>query len=427
MNYRRTLYILLSLALQWTLAATFLFSGFVKAADPMGMEHKLEAYLQALDTWMPWVVSHAHAGTIYLDLPVVGLATLEFILGVYFLFGVHQKFSTTVGTLFMSVMTLITVYVYAYDPVPDCGCFGDAITLTNGQTLVKNIVLLGMAVGLLCCRRYMVRFVNRDSEWVPTNSSFIYIIGLSLYSIWYLPLIDFTGYRVGTHVIDALMGQYTTHYTYAADGKTIIDAQSEQIAPPTIDEFAMTSNDSIDIADEVLADSSYTFILTLPRLVTADKGCSDQLNDVYDFVVDHHLTMYCATTLTADERNTWCDHTGAAYPFVEASAEMLEAMVRSNPGLLLIHNGTIVGKWGHHNMPQESELNLKTLDALSRSAKDVSVNTTYIKLSLLYVGLMLFVVFTTNLRRGWRMRKAAKLKQKRRTIFINPIKNQQDK
>lgn len=421
---KRALYIVLSLTAQWLLAATFIFSGFVKAADPMGMEHKLEAYLQVLGGDFPWLQSHFLAGTIYLDFPVVVLAAFEFLLGVYFLFGIHQRLSPLLGTLFMTAMTLVTLYIYVYDPVADCGCFGDALTLTNGETLAKNIVLLACALGLLVKRKFMVRFILPGSEGVPTNSSILYIVGLSVYSLWFLPLIDFTGYNVGTNIEEALMGEFETHYTYAADGKTVISAESEVVKAPTIDEFSMTLGDTLDIAEEILADSSYTYLLTLPRLATADNGCSDQINDVYDFVVDNHLKMYCATSLSPEEQDEWNDRTGAAYPFAQATAEMLEAMVRSNPGLLLIHNGVIVGKWGHHKMPVDSELNMQTLSELSEQAQHTSTDRTYILLSLLYAGLMVLVVFIDNLRRGWRLRKAFQLKKKRKSIFINPIKQQ---
>lgn len=422
---KRALCIILSLLAQWLLAATFIFSGFVKAADPMGMEHKLEAYLQALGGDFPWIQSHFLAGTIYLDLPVVLLAAFEFLLGVYFLFGIHQRLTTLLGAAFMTLMTCVTLYIYFYDPVPDCGCFGDAIVLTNGQTLAKNIVLLLCAGALFFKRKYMVRFILRGSEGIPTNSSLIYIIALSVYSLWFLPLVDFAGYRVGTNIQEALMGEYETHYTYAEDGKTIVNAESEMVKAPTIDEFSLTLGDTLDLADEILADSSYTYILTLPRLATADNGCSDQINDVYDFAVDNHLKMYCATSLSDEDQDAWNDRTGAAYPMATATAEMLEAMVRSNPGLLLIHNGVIVGKWGHHKMPVESDLNMESLTRITEEAKHTSTDRTYILLSLLYVGLMALVVFIDNMRRGWRLRKAFKLKQKRKSIFINPIKQQE--
>lgn len=422
---KRALYITLSLIVQWLLAVTFIFSGFVKAADPMGMEYKIEAYVQVLGEYLPNIAQNCTAGSLYLHLAVIILSAFEFILGVCFLFGAHQKMSGVLGTMFMTVMTAVTVYIYIYDPVPDCGCFGDAIILTQGQTLGKNVVLLLCVLALAFRRLTMIRFVTRGGEWVTTNSSFIYIVALSIYTLWYLPLIDFTGYRIGTSIEEALMGEFETVYEYAADGKTIISAESKQIKAPTISEFSMLQGDSIDLADEILTDSSYTYILTLPRMLHADKGCSDQLNDVYDFAVDNHLRMFCATTLSPEERDEWCDITGAAYPFADGSTEMLEAMVRSNPGLLLIHNGRIIGKWGHHKMPNENELTMKALENLDTNSTATSTDRNYLLLSFIYILIMALTVVITNLIRGWRLHKAIRWKQKRQTIFINPIKHKE--
>ena len=117
---------------QWLLAATFLFSGFVKALDPMGMEHKLEAYCNHMGWNIP-------AGSLYLDAAAVTLALVEFTLGVYLLLGMRKRL-TAIGTfLFMLVMTAMTVYIYLYSPVPDCGCFGDAITLTTARRSPKTL------------------------------------------------------------------------------------------------------------------------------------------------------------------------------------------------------------------------------------------------------------------------------------------------
>lgn len=412
---KRWLFVALTVICQLLLGATFLFSGFVKAADPMGMEHKLEAYAQVLGEYVPWLASIFHAGTVYLDFPVVFLATLEFLLGLYFLLGIHQRLTTTIGLVFMVVLTMLTLYIFAFDPVPDCGCFGDAILLSNGETLLKNIVLLLCTVWLFVGRKYMVRFMSRHVEWLSTTTSFIYIVALSLYSLWYLPLIEFTGYKIGTDVRTALLGEYITHYHFEKNGEqkiisdgdafpdstwTLVDSESVELAKPTIDDFSMTDEVGTDVAEEVLQDSSFTFILTLPHFDTADKGCSDLLNDVYDFAVDNGLKMYCANALTPENQKRWSDRTGAAYPFVTSSAETLEAMVRSNPGLVLLHDGRIVAKWGHHDLPTEEVLNFKTLNDLVKTSKESATNRVYLWLSGLYVLLLIFVILSDRLWAG---------------------------
>lgn len=412
---KRWLFVALTVICQLLLGATFLFSGFVKAADPMGMEHKLEAYAQVVGEYIPWVASVFHAGTVYLDFPVVFLAATEFLLGMYFLLGIHQRLTTIVGTAFMVVLTLLTLFIFVYDPVPDCGCFGDAIVLSNGQTLLKNIVLLACVIWLLLGRQYMVRFMSRRIEWLSTTTSFIYIVALPIYTLWYLPLIDFTGYKVGTDIRTGLLGNYVTHYVYEKNGQQLtisdgeefpdstwilVSSESEELAQPIIDDFSMTDEVGTDIAEEILQDSSYTFLLTLPHFDTADKGCSDLLNDVYDFAVDNGLKMYCANALTPENQKRWSDRTGAAYPFVTSSAETLEAMVRSNPGLVLIHDGSIVAKWGHHDLPTEEVLNFSVLNQLVKDSKSPKQNRVYIWLSALYIILLLLGIILDRLWAG---------------------------
>ncbi len=357
-----TLHLLTWLA-QWLLAATFLFSGFAKALDPMGMEHKLEAYCAA------WGVP-IMAGSLYLDVAAILLALVEFSLGIYLLLGIRQRLAG-IGTLvFMSVMTLMTLYIYIYSPVSDCGCFGDALILTNGQTLAKNIVLLACAILLVCQRQRSLRIISEHNQWLLSLYSVLYMLGVSFYSLHYLPLMDFTGFELGVDISEAMSGEFTTTLTYEKNGEKrtfgldelpdstwkYVDAQTEVLKEPTIKEFSITERNGDDISEELLADTNYVFIATLPKIAMADAGCSDALNDIYDYSTDHHYRFLCATTGSNEEIKTWVDRTGASYPFVEASSELLKEMVRSNPGLILLKGGRIIAKWSRNEMPDEKEL-----------------------------------------------------------------------
>lgn len=412
---QRIAYVSLVLAGQWILGAVFMISGFVKAADPLGMDHKLEAYFRAMGIDLSSIDIPLLAGTATLDIIVVAMALVEFLIGMYYALGMHQRMTTIFGSLLMTFMTLLTVWIYLYDPVSDCGCFGDAFVLTNGQTLAKNIVLLAVAILLMVYRRLMVRCVSRRNEWFATTTSFLYILLLSLYSMRHLPVVDFTGYGVGTDLRSALYGEYRTRYVYERDGETrtfydgetlpdstwsMLSAESEEITPPKIQDFSITDAEGTDIGAEILDDEGYTFLLTLPEFTTADAGCSDILNDVCDFANDHSITMLCATSLSEDEQCLWSDRTGAAYPFAIAGSETLKAMVRSNPGLLLIHDGRIINKWGHHNMPDGEMLTMPQLDAMSRSSEAVSTRKIYLILTGLYIGILLFVVLIDRLWAG---------------------------
>ena len=136
------------------MAITFIFSGFVKGIDPLGTQYKITDYLEALHidwmfpSWSTLVMS-------------VLLATAEFAIGIFLLFAIRRRLMSKITLSVMSVMTLITLWIVIADPVKDCGCFGDAVVLTNMETFIKNIILLIFAVLLWRKPLEMQRLISR--------------------------------------------------------------------------------------------------------------------------------------------------------------------------------------------------------------------------------------------------------------------------
>ena len=141
------------------LAGTLVFSGFVKAVDPIGMLHKINVYF-------------THWG---LHFPSNSLTLKVLVISIYLLLGMRRRFTTVVTLSFIAVMTLLTLLINIYNPVPDCGCFGEAITLTNEQTLGKNIILLCSAIICFAKKKCYASYLN------VTNGSHLYILGHTLY------------------------------------------------------------------------------------------------------------------------------------------------------------------------------------------------------------------------------------------------------
>lgn len=356
---------LLAYTARFLLAFTFLLSGFVKAVDPMGMAYKLEAYMQA------WHIGFT-ADMLALQLGGLMLATVEFGLGIHLLLGMRSRFTSRATLAFMLVFTLFTVYVFVANPINDCGCFGEAVVLTNGETLCKNIVLLIAAV-IVCFRVEVLRnlrFVSERSGWLTSLYATIFIIVLGLNSLAYLPPIDFTPYRVGTDMREAMRGEYATTFTYTKDDITktfdeshlpdttwtYVDSETQTITAPQIADFALTDTAGCDVTDAILGASGNVFLMTLPHEPSADAGSVDRINDIYDYCIDHGAQIYTVTAATARQRSHWKDLTGANYQFLQASDDIVRAMVRSNPGLLLLRQGRIIAKWSHNDLPDETVL-----------------------------------------------------------------------
>ncbi len=355
--------------LRLIIAGVFVFSGAVKAIDPMGMAYKLDAYLAHFGVLLP--------SDIFTQVFAIALATLEFVLGAHLLLGMRPR-TTLSGIFFLLLaMTGLTTYVYLYNPVPDCGCFGDAVVLTNGETLAKNIVLLAMTLWLMRFGLKPVRLISERSQWLTSLYSLIFIVMLGIYSLRMLPPIDFLPYKVGADISEAMLGEYESVFVYEKNGVrktftaenlpdstwTFSAAETRTLKEPTIPNFQLL-RDGEDITGEILADTSFVFLLALPDLQNADDGCNDRINDIVDYCRDNDYKFYALVASGESEGFLqWTDRTGAAYEALSAERDEIRSLVRSNPGLVLLYRGRIEGKWSNNNLP-ELETGDKKIDTL---------------------------------------------------------------
>ncbi len=173
------------------LALTFILSGYVKAVDPLGTQYKIQDYLTALgiDSLVPDMVT---LGT------SVVMSAVEFVMGVMMLFAISRKLVSRLVLAFMLIMTAVTVWLYTANPISDCGCFGDAIHLSNGETLLKNILLLTMAAIVAYKPRATVRLLSDSHSFLVFDYAVFFAIATSVYSLYYLPPFDFRPYHIGT-------------------------------------------------------------------------------------------------------------------------------------------------------------------------------------------------------------------------------------
>ena len=353
------------------LAATFIFSGFVKANDPLGTVFKLEDYVHA----MAWFTL---PDTFLLGCAVI-LAFFEFTLGVYVLFGIKRKATSGIMLAFMVVMTLLTVYIAIANPVEDCGCFGDVLILSNGATLAKNIVLLGAAVLIRRYYRLQKNFLGSAAKWLVAFVSLCSIIGYAVYCIICLPVLDFRPYKVGTNLREAVTSssgeeKFDVKIVYEKDGETMelsaddedpdstwtyVETRRTPIVAQDLAtaDFYVADADGEDITEDILYADGYTLLLIIPNLMNADEGCVDKVNGLYDYAHEHGWDFYCLTSSSDEEAQTyWEEHTGAEYGYCIAEERMLKTVVRGQPGLVLLHDGIIQKKWGNYNLPDEEEL-----------------------------------------------------------------------
>lgn len=359
---------------RFVLAATFIFSGYVKAIDPLGTLYKLKDYAAAmsLNGLLPdWVLVGV----------AIALGALEFALGVFMLFAVRRHVVSRITLAFMAAMTVLTLWIFVADPVKDCGCFGDALKLTNGETLLKNIVLSACAALVAWRPVDMARFISRSNQWIVRYYTVAYIVITSVYCLYTLPIFDFRPYHVGMNIKQGMeipegaeQPEFESTFLLRKNGETreftldnypdstweYIDTRTVQTKKgyePPIHDFALTSCDTgEDITEQVLTKKGYTFLLVSPRLAVADDSNFGDIDQIYEYAEENGADFYCVTASANDEIERWRDLTGAEYQFCNADETTLKTMIRSNPGLMLLKDGTITGKWSHNALPQTDDL-----------------------------------------------------------------------
>ena len=356
------------------LAVTFILSGFVKAVDPLGTQYKLNDYLEAmhLGDLVPQTVTLMGS---------IALSTVEFCIGIFLLFVIYRRLTSRLALLVMSIMTVLTVWIYWADPVSDCGCFGDAVVLTNGQTLLKNIILLACAVIVAWKPLDMLRFISHTNQWIVINYSVLFILFVAGYALYDLPQFDFRPYHVGANIKEGMevpegaeQPQFETTFIMEKNGEqrefgidnypdstwTYIDTrtvQTKQGYVPPIHDFSITTPEGEELTEEILNDKGYTLLLISPHLEDADDSQFDLINQIYEYAEDNDYPFYCLTASGEQGISRWRDITGAEYPFALTDETTLKTIIRSNPGLLLLKDGTVIRKWSHNRLPDEYALN----------------------------------------------------------------------
>lgn len=409
------------------LGVTFILSGYVKAIDPLGTQYKIEDYLEAL-AWQGMVPDWMTLGA------SVVLSASEFCLGVFILLAIRRRVVSKITLVFMAIMTVVTLWLAIANPISDCGCFGDAIKLSNTETLLKNIVLLGCAIVTAIWPTRMWRFISRSNQWIVFNYTIFFIIMSSLYCLYKLPLFDFRPYHVGANIQQGMVipegaeqPKFETTFLLKKNGVTkeftldnypdstwtFVDSKTIQTAQgyvPPIHDFSIQTQQGDDLTQEVLNDTSYTFLLISPHLEYADDSNFGDIDRIYEYAQTYNYPFYCLTSSTEPHIKRWQDLTGAEYPFYMTDETTLKTIIRSNPGLLLLKKGTIIRKWSHNDLPKEADMQRPLNEEVIGQVPANSVPT---RITEIFLWFILPLMLLTIADRLWAWSRWLKFKKKK--------------
>ena len=295
---------------RFVLAVVCIFSGFVKAIDPLGTQYKIQDYLDAFG----WTDVFPES------IPFIAaalLGMLEFCLGVYLFFGIRRIIAPRAVVAVMAIMTPLTFWLALDNPVSDCGCFGDAVVLTNWETFGKNVVLLVMSLVVLKWRKRIFPLATTRFDWLIALYGFLYIFCMTIYCYRHLPVFDFRPYYVGADIRQGMEipegkepTEFETRFVLQKDGVekeftlenypdstwTFVDSRTvvkKKGYEPPIHDFSMIRyEDGEDITEQVLADERYTFLLVAHQLEQASDSRIDLINELYDYCLEYGYAFY---------------------------------------------------------------------------------------------------------------------------------------
>lgn len=340
----------------------FIFSGFVKAVDPLGTNYKITDYLEAMGLEMFSVAA----------LPLaIAMIAVELAIGLSMVANIKVKISSLLGLLFMLVMTPLTLWIALKNPVSDCGCFGDALKISNWATFWKNIVLLVIIIAILYCNKYNRPYLKPFASWIVYVMFFVIGVGICFYSLRHLPFIDFRPYKIGNNIPelmevpeDAEVDQYKTTFIYEKDGVqqefdetnypwndstwTFVDQTSVLVKKgfvPEVHDFNIVTLDGDEVTDLVL-EANKAYLVVMYDLAKSNFKYMDKVKALYDDCMAKDVMFYVLTASLEDDIMQIEEAYGIpSSVFCQTDPITLKTVVRANPGIVELHQGTVAGKW----------------------------------------------------------------------------------
>lgn len=346
----------------------FLFSGFVKGVDPLGTAYRIEDYFIAYGA--DWAMPFA----LFLS---IALSTLEFVLGIALFFNTRIKALSWILFALMLFFTGLTFYDALYNPVPDCGCFGDAIKLTNWQTFYKNVVLMVFVFVIFKQRHKFKSLISNKTQNVIV---LLFVLVFSIFSVYqynHLPMIDFRNWKIGNDMKskEAVPDKVYLIYQNKESGEQqeflspdypwsdsvwmsqweFVDQRVESGVNTTHDLYISTI-DGYDITRDIIENQDYQFLFISWDLNKAPVDALDHIKRLTPFFDENDIFIVGLTGSLTQDIEMISEKHQIDFNFYSVDDIVLKTMIRANPGLMLLKNGIVLNKWHHNDFPDIDEL-----------------------------------------------------------------------
>ncbi len=355
----------------------FIFSGLVKAIDPLGLAFKMQEFF---DVWaaegimqglMHWLNEQALMFSIL-------MITLEVVLGIALLLGWRTKTVSWLLLLMMLFFTFLTSYVLFSGKIKACGCFGDCVPLTPIQTFTKDIVLLVLVLIILSGRKYIKPLFRGNVNGSIFLIALFGVLALQWYVLKHLPVKDCLPFKAGNNILelrkmpaDAIPDKYDYIFVYKKAGElkefkvdalpdsTWEFAERKQVLVqkgknnvPLINDFVLKTASGNDTTDAILNTPGTYYLLFIKEVNLLDIGGEDQR--VAALLAAGGKPVY---VISSERKNTEARFSGlttfaepVSIPVLNCDATALKTAARNNITLYRMEGPVVKNKWGGNDI-----------------------------------------------------------------------------
>ena len=342
----------------------FISSGLLKLIDPVGTGLQVTEYLHILH------LSFFSSLSVLLG---IALSVTEFVIGVSVLTSTKMRIVSYGALAMMIFFTPLTLYLALFNPITDCGCFGEAFRPTNWETFLKNVVLIGLAIIIFINRNRYIPIANRYNEWIMIGVYGVIALEIALFSYRHIPIVDFSEFKPGADLSlyleeNRVLPQYKTTYIYEKGGERIsidievddlpdstwlyIDAESEIVSEGDGLQMDFKARDAEGnyVTREILGYRSL-FISVFTDMSKISDKTWERVSLFADSVRIHGADMIILAASYPQEADQYLSEYGLTVPIYYGDYKTLITLIRSNGGVIYLQDGYIVQKWGFRDLP----------------------------------------------------------------------------
>lgn len=344
----------------------FIFSGLIKANDPLGLSYKMEEFFEVLH--LTFLSPYSLAYSILMN-------SFEIIAGVALLVGYRMRIFSVLLLLLIIFFTFLTGYALFSGTIRECGCFGDCIKLTATETFWKDVALLVMILVIFIFQKQIEPLKGAG---IVVLLATIFSLGIQRYTLQHLPVFDCLPYKVGNNIPEkmklppgATPDVFEMVFIYEKDGQKkeftadnypwsdstwkFVDRKDKLIkkgnAEPAIKDFILTDLDGVNQTQAILSETKPVYLFLVQNVQKAGSGWDEKIKALQNKWKNQEVVIYGVTASTKEEIAAFKQQHGLEFPFVQMDGVAIKTAGRSNPCLMLLDKGTIKGKWHYNDIP----------------------------------------------------------------------------